>query len=35
VYGKSVEEMMRVAKSMRKSFKMRLKILEEKDTEIK
>jgi hypothetical protein len=35
VYGKSVEEMMKVAKCVRKRLKTRLKILEEKDTEIK
>ena len=35
VYGKSVKEMIRVAKCVRKRLKTRLKILEEKDTEIK
>ena len=32
VYGKSVDEMIRVAKCVRKRFKRRTKILEEKDT---
>ena len=35
VYGKSVKEMIRVAKCVRKRLKTRLKILEEKDKEIK
>ena len=35
VYGKSVKDMLRVAKFVRKRLKTRWKILEEKDNEIK
>ena len=35
VYGKSMKEMIRVAKCVRKRLKKRLNILDEKDTEIK